>query len=357
MMQLIHFFSWGLCKVKLNFKHILVILFAVLLLSSVASAVVVENNLQITNGINQNAPNWSPDGSKIVYSSDQGIWMMDADGSNQKQVFDSVVWDGEPCFNNDGSKIYFASEYVSPIYSKFISIHVVDFDGLNRIQLTNGADMRSPSVSPDGSTVVYISKLSGNYDIWTMDADGSNNVRLTDESVNEWTPTWSYDGETIVYSSEGDIWAIDRKGIHIDQLTNDTYYNIDPSFSPDGSKIVFTSDRSGNSDMWLMNSNGTGALQLTFDTSEQKHPVWAPDGERIVYSSNEGGDYNIWVMSLGNSDSSIEYTPSENVDAGAQEDSAIEEILKNNSIFVIGSIIIVSLFLIVLIVKLFIRSL
>ena len=345
----------------ISFLHCtFVILFAAMLLTSVASAIIVEENVQITNGTNQGAPSWSSDARKIVFSFDQGIWVMDADGSNQKKVFDSVIWDGEPCFNDNGSKIYFASESVSSSYSKFISINVMDADGSDRVQLTSGADMRSPAMSPDGTTIVYISKLSGNYDIWTMDIDGSNNVRLTDAPADEDDPAWSPDGKSIVYSSsEGSIWTTDRDGIHIEQLIDNEFNNSDPFFSPDGSKIVFASDRSGNSDIWLMNSNGTGALQITSDVSEQINPAWAPDGKKIVYVSNEDGNYNLWVMSLGNTDSQIEYTPSEDVDADADADadSAIEEILKNNSTFVIALIIIVSLLLVVIIVKLFIRSL
>ena len=336
-----------------------VILFTAILLSSIASAVVVQENVQITNGTNQDAPAWSPDGKKIAFSFDQAIWIMNADGSNQKQVFDSIIWDGEPFFNDDGSKIYFASELVSPIFSQFISIHVVDADGYNRKQLTNGADMRSPAVSPDGANVVYISKLSGNYDLRMMDADGSNIVGITDAPADEFAPAWSPDGKSIIFSSEGDIWTTDRNGIRIKQLTDDEFINGDPFFSPDGSKIVFTSDRSGNSDIWLMNSNGTGAFQLTSDSSEQKSPAWAPDGEQILYVSNEDGNYNIWVMSLGNAESPIEYIPSEVVDADSDlsGSAALEELLGDNSAYVIVSVIFVALLLVLLIVKLFIRSL
>ena len=339
----------------LNF--IFISLSVIVLLSFVAGATSVEGNVQITTGVNQNMPAWSPDGDKIVFSSNQGIWVMDSDGSNQKQVFDSVIWDGEPCFTNDGAKIFFASEYVSPTYSKFVSIHVIDSDGSNRVQLTNNADTRAPVISPDGGTVAYISKLSGNYDIWTMDLDGSNNVRLTDAPADEWAPAWSPGGESIVYSSEGDLWVIDRGGIRAQRLTDDNHSNIEPDFSPDGSKIVFASDRSDNFDIWLMNSNGTGALQLTSDVSVQKHPTWAPDGDKIVYVSNEGGDYNIWVMSLGNADLPIEYSVSE-VDVDVSDDvSALEEMLRDNLILVIIGSILGAALLVAFIVKLVIRSL
>ncbi len=343
-------------KYILNF--ILTSLSVIVLLSFVTSAVSVEENVQITTGVNQNMPAWSPDGNKIVFSSNQGIWVMDSDGSNQKQVFDSVIWDGEPCFTNNGAKIYFASEYVSSIYSKFISIHVIDSDGSNRKQLTKNADIRAPVVSPDGTTVAYISKLSGNYDVWTMDLDGLNNVRLTDTPADEWAPAWSPDSENIVYSSEDELWVIDRGGIRAQQLTDDDHSNIEPDFSPDGSKIVFASDRSGNFDIWLMNSDGTGALQLIFDESVQKYPAWAPDGERVAYTSNEGGDYNIWVMSLGNADLPIESPLSDVVDVDVSgDDSVLEEILESNSILVIVGLILGAILLVVIIVRFVIKGL
>jgi len=324
-------------------------------LPAATGAIAVDEKIQITSGANQNAPAWSPDGSRIVYASDQAIWIINADGSGPKEIYDSVVWDGEPCFNVDGTGIYFASE---SSYPQFLSIHIMGSDGKDRVQLTENADQRAPAVSLDGRSVAYLSKKSGNYDIWIMDPDGSNSVRLTDAPSNEGAPSWSPDGTTIVYSSDGNIRTINRDGIHQKQLTDDEFDNIDPVFSPDGTKIAFVSDRSGNYDIWLMNSDGTGALQLTRDESVQKQPAWSPAGKRIAYVSNEGGDYNIWVMFLSDTGSQIEYTPTE-VEAPTvtEEVSTIEKMIKEHSLLLGAAAIVGAVLLVVIIVRLVIRSL
>jgi TolB protein len=335
--------------VRLFQTCIIVSVTLLLILPISMAAISVEETIQLTTGINQNTPSWSPDGTKIVYTSDQAIWTMNSDGSNPKEIYDSLVWDGEPCFSSDGNNIYFASESSNP---KFISIHMMDSDGRNRVQLTKNADQRAPAMSPDGGTVAFLSKKSGNYDIWTMDSDGLNPIRLTDASGDEGTPSWSPGGSVLVYSSDGDIWTIDRNGIHQEQLTEDEFHNIDPVFSPDGTKIAFASDRSGNYDLWLMNSDGTGALQLTFNELVQKEPEWHPDGEKIVYVSNEAGDYNIWVMSLSGTDSEIEYTPTEVETETVSEVSGIEEFMKDYSLFISGAALLGAVLLIIIIFKL-----
>ncbi|MBN2489171.1 MAG: PD40 domain-containing protein [Methanosarcinaceae archaeon] len=328
---------------------ILVSVTLLLILPISMAAISVEGTIQLTTGINQNTPAWSPDGTKIVYTSDQAIWTMNSDGSNQKEIYDSVIWDGEPCFSSDGTNIYFASDSSN---TQFVSIHMMDPDGRNRVQLTKNADQRSPAASPDGRTVAYLSKKSGNYDIWIMDPDGSNPVRLTDAAGDEGAPSWSPGGTALVYSSYGDIRTIDRDGIHQEQLTEDEFHNIDPVFSPDGTKIAFVSDRSGNYDIWLMNSDGTGALQLTFNELVQNQPEWHPNGEKIVYVSNEAGDYNIWVMSLHGTDSEIGYTPTEVETETVSEEGVIEEFMKDYSLFISGAALLGAVLLILIIFKL-----
>lgn len=260
------------------------------------TSIVIEN-IQLTHASNQASPSWGPDGNKIVYSSNKEIWMMNYSGSGKKMVYESIVWDGEPCFNHNGSFIYFASEHVKPFSPEYINIHRINSDGTGREQLTSDADQRAPDVSPDGSSIVYLSKISGNYDVWIMNTNGSNNRRLTEDPGNEGNPSWHPDSSKIIYSSNGDLWLINRNGTDKKQLTNDEFDNIDPVFSHDGEWIAFSSNRNGNYDIWAMKPESS-IIQLTSINSTQKEPSWSPNNNKLVYTSNEDGNYNIWLMKL-----------------------------------------------------------
>ncbi|MEA1984226.1 MAG: LpqB family beta-propeller domain-containing protein [Euryarchaeota archaeon] len=335
------------------------ILLSVSLISCVQASVVLEDTVQLTEGINQQSPTWSPDGDMIAYSSDQAIWIMDGDGSNQRRIYDSMVWDGEPCFDVDGSRIYFASENVGPFSSKFISIHVIDLDGTNRSQLTENADKRAPAVSPDGSSIVYLSKVSGNYDVWIMDTDGSASEVITDAQADESSPSWSPDGSQIVYSLEGDIWIVGVDGLQPMKLTDDPFINDEPAFSPNGYLIAFMSNRDNNSDIWIMNADGTGSLQLTTDISVQMSPSWNPDGKRIAYVSNKNDEYNIWVMRLNDTDSPIDVTTQDETVEDSSligTDNGLIGYALENPIKTIAGILISTIVLVYFLVKRFVRG-
>ncbi|MCD4703184.1 MAG: DPP IV N-terminal domain-containing protein [Methanosarcinaceae archaeon] len=329
------------------------------MISCVQASVMLEDTIQLTDGINQQSPSWSWDGNMITYSSDQAIWVMEHDGSDQRRIYDSMVWEGEPCFDVDSSRIYFASENVGPFSSKFISIHVIDHDGKNRSQITENADKRAPAVSPDGSRIAYLSKVSGNYDVWVMDTDGSASEAITDAQADESSPSWSPDGSQIVYSLEGDIWIVDVDGLHPLKLTDDPFINDEPAFSPNGYLIAFSSKRENNSDIWIMNANGTGSLQLTTEISVQMSPSWNPDGKSIAYVSNDNDEYNIWVMQLNDADSPIDV----NMQDGTGEDSSLADIdnglisyALENPIKTIAGILISAIVLVFFLVKRFMKN-
>ncbi|KGK97714.1 hypothetical protein LI82_08005 [Methanococcoides methylutens] len=286
---------------------------SILLISTaLAGAISLGETEQLTFDVNQRSPAWSPDGQLITYSSEQAIWIMNADGSDQTRIYDTIAWEGEPSFSSDGKFIYYATEHVQPFSSKFVSIRVVELaDKSNTSQITENADKREPVMSPDGTKIAYLSKTAGNYDIWTMNPDGSENRQITDSSSNEGAPSWSPEGDMLVYSLEGKIWTVDPDNRVPKLLRNDNFVNTNPVFNPDGTKIAFVSDRSGNSDIWVMNSNGVGIEQVTFENSTQEHPAWSPEGDKIAFSSNEGGDYNIWTIALSDTDSLVELGPDE----------------------------------------------
>ncbi|MGM0771139.1 MAG: TolB family protein [Halobacteriota archaeon] len=276
--------------------------------SAIAGAVTVEETEQLTFEFNQRAPAWSPDGQLIAYSSEQAIWVMNVDGSEQTRIYDTMAWEGEPSFSADGKFVYFATEHVQPFSSNFISIRMVEVaEKSNSSQIAEStADKRAPVMSPDGTKIAYLSKAAGNYDIWVMNPDGSENRQITDSADDEGAPSWSPDGEKLVYSLEGNILTVALDNSVPVVLRDDAFANAHPVFSPDGTKIVFVSDRSGNSDLWVMNSDSLGLEQITFDNSTQTYPAWNPEGDKIAFASNEGGDFNIWTITLSDTENPID---------------------------------------------------
>jgi len=95
-----------------------------------------------------------------------------------------------------------------------------------------------PSWSPDGSRIAFISSRDGNYEIYVMDADGSNQQCLTDNPANDWYPSWSPDGSRIVFTSDRDdnrnieIYVMDTDGSNQQRLSNHPTVDGDPSHSP-----------------------------------------------------------------------------------------------------------------------------
>ncbi|WP_342304766.1 hypothetical protein [Methanolobus sp. ZRKC5] len=282
--------------------------FLILFVSAVSASVVIENDEKLTNITNADHPSWSPDGKMIVYAANQAIWVMNSDGSGQKKLYDGMAWEGDPVFNDDGTEIYFAAESKKAYSARYISIHMMNADGSNGLKLTESADSREPSVNPDGSRLAYASRASGNYDIWTMASNGTDNIRLTDGDGDETSSSWNPEGNTIVYSSSGDIFIIDIDAVRPIGLIQDTYNNVEPAYSPDGETIAYASDVGGDYDLWLMNPTGSSQVKLTSDLSSEKAPAWSPDGRKIAYVSNRDGEYNIWVMTLGDEEIEFELT-------------------------------------------------
>jgi TolB protein len=308
--------------------------------STAAGSPVVED-IQVTNGVNENSPAWSPDGKKLVYASDQDIWISNADGSGSRKLYSSMSWDGDPVFF-DSNSILFASEQVDAFSSRFISIHRIGIDGVGRRQLTTNADSREPALSPERDKIAYISRIGNDYDIWVMAADGSSKVRLTDGKGDERRPSWSPDGKYVFYSYGGNIFRTDASGVKSVKLTNDSFKNTYPAVSPDGAWIAFVSNRSGNHDIWLTNADGKGTLQLTSDKGIQKDPSWSPDGKRIAYVSDARGEFNIRVMTLDGNLSISEQIEQEEKDIEEDsESSALQQVLTENPAVVIGAAVLV----------------
>lgn len=189
-------------------------------------------------------------------------------------------------------------------------IYELDFEAaVIKPILATTANEDNPQVSPDGTRILYQSDAGGGeFDVWVMGIDGSNQTQLTDNPDRDANASWSPDGSRIVYRARvdgnSDIWIMDADGSNPQRLTDDPGGDYDPVFSPDGSKIVFTSDRSGNFDIWVMEPDGSNPTNLTNHPAADEYPQWTGDGLGIVFTSDRIAQA-IWVMRADGSDQTM----------------------------------------------------
>ena len=176
-------------------------------------------------------------------------------------------------------------------------IYVMNADGSGVTQVThNTINEFDPIWSPNGQQIAF-GRISGccAAAVVVINADGSGERVLAD---NGFPGAWSPDGRQIAFSRNGDVYVMNVDGSGVTQLTHDGTASP-TAWSPNGKQIAFTSFRSGNSDIYVMNTDGSGVIQLTDDpaTDFGDRAGWSPDGRRFVFSSTrDGGDIDIFVM-------------------------------------------------------------
>ncbi|MCA1691095.1 MAG: hypothetical protein LC733_02440 [Actinobacteria bacterium] len=138
-------------------------------------------------------------------------------------------------------------------------------------------------------------------EIITMDPDGGNVQRLTNNAVLDFDPIWSPDGREIVFESrrEGNVselYKMNADGSGVVRLTeNGAPEDRAGSYHPDGSQIVFHSTRTGNFEIFKMNADGSNEINVTNSPTFDSLPYWYPDGTKILFTSNRG-NFDVWSM-------------------------------------------------------------
>lgn len=187
---------------------------------------------------------------------------------------------------------------------------ISDADGQNiRNAMNSGEPIISPSWSPDGKKVAYVSFEDRKPVIYVHELATGRRISLSNQKGNNSAPAWSPDGKKLAVSLSKDgntqIYGINADGTGLHRLTRGNTIDTEPQYSADGRYIYFTSDRGGNPQIYRMSADGEqveGAKRVTFKQGFVTSPRISPDGKYLAYIANIGGAYRLYILNLATGD-------------------------------------------------------
>ena len=184
-------------------------------------------------------------------------------------------------------------------------LQVADSDGFNpQTILTSKEPLMSPSWSPDGARLAYVSFENKQAEVYVQDVGTGRRQRVAAYPGLNGAPAWSSDGRrlALTLSKDGnpDIYVLDVGSGSLRRVTNNLAIDTEPAWAPDGQSLVFTSDRGGQPQIYRAYLDGRREQRLTYDGSYNARAEFSPDGKLLALVHGEGNAFHIAVLDLSN---------------------------------------------------------
>ncbi|RLF38903.1 MAG: hypothetical protein DRN12_07740 [Thermoplasmata archaeon] len=256
--------------------------------------------------------------TKVPKDKKWGIYELDLKNNEVKLIYSSPFKISTLRLNNEGDTFVFSQNNGTD--NKYEEIYSLNIDGSNLKRLTNNDfwDLY-PTWSPNGTEIAFLSLRDKDLDIYMMDADGSNVHKFYDSGYHDADIHWA--GEYIVFTSNNSIWRINDDGNNPIRITNPPrggewgnanlpFGDYDPQLNPMGNKIVFErlendTSKYGNYNIFTVDIDGSNETRLTNTSYTQGFPTWSHSGEKIAYlvtAIDERGTYDIYIMNADGSE-------------------------------------------------------
>ena len=222
------------------------------------------------------------------------ICLMNADGSGRKQLTDFDATSFYPSLSPDGDTIYFSSRQTGNY-----EIYSINIRGRGLRRITGGiGGLYAPERSSMDDRIVFTNNSDGAQRIWIIRSDGKNPHAIS-SGPEDIDPTYSRDGMMIAFASsrtgQRQLYVMNRDGSNVRQITNLPDMGGRSSWSPDGRRLTFYAGPPENHNIYVINADGTGLVQLT-NGGDNLGPSWSPDGNWIAFTSFRDGNNEIYIM-------------------------------------------------------------